>query len=304
MDSDETAAALTALLPEVGAQMAGAARHILAHPQDVAVFSMRELARRAGVPPVTLVRLAQRLGLPGYAALRRRYVEGVRAGRVFGAAATRNTEAARGIAAAAARSGDAGGFAAEFFAAEHDILRAAESGLNAAALDEAVELLAGARRVFVAARRTPFPAAFALAYALRKARPDVLMLDDIAGAPEAPLEDLERGDVIVAITFAPYSRLVLGLVERAARAGARVIGLSDSGATPLARLAGRLLFVAPTASRAFPESALGALALANLLVAMTVARLGAPAQRRIRANEQRIVASGEYLEAGTAMRRR
>lgn len=302
METDDTAAALTALLPDLGTQMAGAARHILAQPQDVAVFSMRELARRAGVPPVTLVRLAQRLGLPGYAALRRRYVDGVREGRVFGAAATRNAEAARGIADAIARGSGAKGFAAEFFAAEHAILGSAEASLDAAALEEAAGLLAGARRVFVLARRTPFPAAFALAYALRKARPDVLLLDDIAGAPEAALEDAERGDVLVAVTFAPYSRTTLGLARQAAEAGLRIIGLTDAHAAPIGRLAGRLLFAAPTASRAFPESALGTLALANLLVAMTVARLGAPAQRRIRANERRIVNSGEYLEAGPSRR--
>lgn len=303
MESDDTAAALTDLLPQLGTQMAGAAQHILAQPQDVAVFSMRELARRAGVPPVTLVRLAQRLGLPGYAALRRRYVDEVRSGRVFGAAATRNADAARGIADAMARGSDARGFAAEFFAAEHAILHSAEAGLDAAALEEAAALLAEARRVFILARRTPFPAAFALAYALRKARPDVLLLDDMAGAPEAALEDAQRGDVLVAVTFAPYSRLTLGLTQRAEAAGLRIIGLTDARTAPLGRLAGRLLFVASTASRAFPESALGTLALANLLVAATVARLGPAAQRRIRANEQRIVRSGEYVEAGPARRR-
>jgi DNA-binding MurR/RpiR family transcriptional regulator len=94
----------------------------------------------------------------------------------------------------------------------------------------------------------------------------------------------------------------MALADRAMRAGARVIGLTDSAGAPLGRLAGRLLFVAPTGSRAFPESAIGTLALANLLVAMTVARLGAPAQRRIRENELRIVASGEYLEAGARRR--
>jgi DNA-binding MurR/RpiR family transcriptional regulator len=301
MESDDTAAALQALLPGLGAQMAAAARHMIAHPQDVAVFSMRELARRAGVPPVTLVRLAQRLGLPGHAALRRRYVERVRAGHVFGAAAERNIRAARGIAAAARGAGPRD-FAAAFFAAEHAILQQAEAGLDAAALEEAAALLAGARRVFVAARRTPFPAAFALAYALRKARPDVVLLDDMSGAPEAPLEDAARGDVLVAITFAPYSRVTRALADRAAASGARIVAITDSAGAPVARLAGRLVFVAPTGSRAFPESALGTLALANLLVAMTVARLGAPAQRRIRDNERRIVASGEYLEAGARRR--
>jgi len=297
MAAEEPAAALTALLPELRSRMAGAARFILAHPEDVAVFSMREIARRAGVAPVTLVRLAQRLGLPGYGALRRRYMDGVRAGRILGAA-TRNTDAARGIALAAARAPWPRGFTEAFFAAEQDILRRAQAGLDAAALEEAASLLAAAPRVFVVARRTPFSAAFAFAYALRKARPGVLLLDDVAGAPETPLEDAAPGDAVVAFTFAPYSRITLGLAAQAMAAGARVIAVADARSTPIARLSGPLLFVATTTSRAFPESALGALALGNLLVALTVARLGDAAQRRIRANERRIVGSGEYLRAG------
>lgn len=300
MESDQTSAALTALLPELGSQMAGAARHVLAHPEDVAVFSMRELARRAGVPPVTMVRLAQRLGLPGYAELRRRYVDGVRAGRLFGPAANRNADAARDIAATAARTTGALGFAGEFFAAEQEILRRSLAKLDEAALEEAASLLAQARRVQVVGRRTTYPAAFALAYALRKARPDVFLADDAAGAPESFLEDVTAGDVLVAVTFAPYSRTTQNLASAAAKAGARIIGITDAPSAPLGKLAGRLLFVTPTASRAFPESAVGALAMGNLLVALTVAKLGAPAQRRIRANERRIVAAGEYLEARTA----
>ncbi|MBS7812534.1 MurR/RpiR family transcriptional regulator [Roseococcus pinisoli] len=299
MESDQTSAALAALLPELGAQMAGAARHVLAHPEDVAVFSMRELARRAGVPPVTMVRLAQRLGLPGYGELRRRYMDGVRAGRLLGPAANRNADAARDIAAAAARNNGALGFAGEFFAAEQEILRSSFAQLDETALDEAADLLAGARRVHVVGRRTTFPAAFALAYALRKARPDVSLIDDMGGAPEAFLEDVTAGDALVAITFAPYSRLTLSLASAAAKAGARIAGITDAPSAPLGKLAGRLLFIAPTVSRAFPESAVGALTMANLLVALTVAKLGAPAQRRIRANERRIVAGGEYLEART-----
>jgi hypothetical protein len=57
-------------------------------------------------------------------------------------------------------------------------------------------------------------------------------------------------------------------------------------------------------SRAFPESSGGAIALANLLVALAVARLAEPAQERIRKNERFLVESGEYMVAGTRSRRR
>ncbi|WP_159993819.1 MurR/RpiR family transcriptional regulator [Roseomonas sp. 18066] len=284
--------ALAALLPALSGPIAAAARHILAHPEDVAVFSMRELARRMEVPPATLVRLAQRLGFARYDALRQGYVEGVRQGHA-GGVATRNRSSARALAAADPRD-----FAEAFLAAEQEVLRQALRGLAAPAVEEAVALLAGARRVHVAGRRTAFSTAYALAYTLHKARPDVVLVGDMAGVSEAALQDVVPGDVLVVITAAPFSRPVIGMAERAAAAGARIIAIVEAAIPPLKNLAGALIFIAPAQGAAFPESTNGALAIANLLVARVVARLGAAAERRIAADERRILASGEFLLAG------
>ena len=56
-------------------QMQIAARHLIDHPQDIALMSMRDLARRAGVSPATMTRLAQFLGAEGYEDLRRDQAE-------------------------------------------------------------------------------------------------------------------------------------------------------------------------------------------------------------------------------------
>src|SRR5215471_4918975 len=53
---------------------------MLDRPDDVALLSMREQARRAGVPPATMTRLAQRLGLEGYDEVRTLYAGAVRSG--------------------------------------------------------------------------------------------------------------------------------------------------------------------------------------------------------------------------------
>ena len=61
-------------------QLQTAARYMLDRPDDVALLSMREQARRAGVPPATMTRLAKRLGLDGYDSVRELYAGAVRAG--------------------------------------------------------------------------------------------------------------------------------------------------------------------------------------------------------------------------------
>ena len=54
-------------------QLQTAARYMLDRPDDVALLSMREQARRAGVPAATMTRLAKRLGLEGYDQVRELY---------------------------------------------------------------------------------------------------------------------------------------------------------------------------------------------------------------------------------------
>src|SRR3954467_5129052 len=61
-------------------QLQTAARYVLDRPDDVALLSMREQARRAGLPPATMTRLAKRLGLEGYDEVRALYAGAVRAG--------------------------------------------------------------------------------------------------------------------------------------------------------------------------------------------------------------------------------
>ncbi len=305
MSGPDSTGALRALLPELGVQMAAAAQFVLDRPEEVVSCSMRELARRAGVPPVTFVRLAQRMGLPSYTALREEVVE-----RVLGrrrsksVAATRNMDSARAIARGASRGEAPRRFAEHFFAAEHDLLDRALSGLSDARLDKAVRLLAAAPRVFVVARRTAFTVAYGFTYALRKARSNVFLLDDAGGAPEASLEDAQKGDVLFIITFAPFSRVTHALGEQAFARGMDLIVIADTEVVPIGQHAGDLLFIAPAVSEAFPESSLGAMAIANLLTALTVASLGEPAIQRIRANENRLVESGEYVLARKRSRRR
>jgi DNA-binding MurR/RpiR family transcriptional regulator len=283
-------------LPGLGPHAAAAARHVLAHPEDVAVSSMRALAGRIKVPPVTLVRLAQRIGLPGYDALRQSYVDAVRAG------ARANEAQAERIVSLARRRG-ALGFAATFLESEHEILRRTAAGLTEERLSAAAADIASARRVFAIGWRTYHPVALAVAYALRKAKPATFVIDASGHAAGADLGEAGRGDAVIAFSTAPYSRVTHAAARLAAADGAAVVAVTDNHNAPLAEIA-RHVFLTDMRSHAFPESVTGALALGNLLVALVVARLGPPALARIRDNERRIFRTGEYLQGARTRPRR
>ncbi|MHC2432647.1 MurR/RpiR family transcriptional regulator [Bradyrhizobium sp. USDA 4451] len=289
---------------DLSGQAVEAAHYLINNPDEAAFHSMREIARRANVPPVSLVRLAQRMGLPGYGELRQRFIDTMRDRQQRDRLSpTRNEQTARALIHKVGEGTRLDDFVESFFAAELDVVRRARAHLSEERLTEAVDLLAAAPRVFVCGRRTSFTPAYTLAYALRKARPNIILLDSPGGAVESVLEDLEAGDAFVAVTFAPFNRLVHQLAEKASRSGARIISITDSFAAPMSELEG-LHFVAQSSGQAFPESTLGAIAIAHLLAALAIGRLGEPAQARIRENERFLHGSGEYLLSGKLIKRR
>ncbi|MCL8000248.1 MurR/RpiR family transcriptional regulator [Brucella sp. 21LCYQ03] len=281
---------------ELSGQMVEAAHYIINNDDEVPFYSMREIARRAGVQPVNFVRLAQKLGLEGYGDLRQLFIDSAPERHQRDRQSIhRNEASAQVLITEMGKSSGLKGFLDSFFAMEQSVLEQARAHLSEEKLENAVELLARARKVYVIGRRTAFTPAYTLAYTLQKARPDIVLLDNPGGAPEGGIDDIEPGDAFIAVTFAPFNRLVHRLTERAALSGAKVIAITDSFAAPISKIAGPLHFVAQSSGRAFPESTLGAIAIANILAALTISKLGDKAQRRIRENERFLVNSGEYL---------
>jgi DNA-binding MurR/RpiR family transcriptional regulator len=282
----EVDARLRQLMPEISGPMAGAIRFILANREEIPVRSMRELAKRANVPPVTLVRLAQRLGFEGFDEFREVYVEALISGQGFN-----RGQAAQLI--SLARAEGTLGFATKFAEGEFEVQRQAIACLKEKQLNDAVGVLTRAERIFVIGRRPFFAAAFSFAYSLRKAKPNTHLLD-AGGGMALELDRLTNKDVIVGFTSHPYSRITLGLAQMAHKQGATVIAVTDSENAPIASIADHL-FLMLVRSYAFPDSISGAQLIGNILVGLTVSKLGLPALEGIQRNETEIRESGEYV---------
>src|SRR5947209_11854448 len=78
MDHGPLADRIIKAFDTMSGQLQAGARYVLDKPNDVALLSMREQARQAGVQPATMTRLAKRLGLGGYDAVREMYAETIR----------------------------------------------------------------------------------------------------------------------------------------------------------------------------------------------------------------------------------
>ena len=72
---------ITAAFSEMPPRMRKVGTYVLDHPEDVALLSMREQARRVGVPPAAMTRFAQRIGYAGYDEMRGLFAASIR-GRI------------------------------------------------------------------------------------------------------------------------------------------------------------------------------------------------------------------------------
>lgn len=262
------------------------ARFVLEHPNDVITASMRSVGTRAGSPPATLVRFAQWLGFDGWPQLKQAFAQdmGLGSDEAYGQRAK----------ALVGRAGDHD-LVGETFEVHRRNLEATERRLGDA-LQQACALLEKARNVHVAGFRASYPVAFSFVYVYRLLRASVHLLDGQGGTLEMQCRAMERGDALLVVAFAPYSREALAVAQAAKGAGCRIVALTDSPASPLALLADATLLFSLHSPSFFP-SITSAVALSEALVELLASRAGKGVVQRIDQAEEQLFASGAYLEA-------
>ena len=159
---------------------------------------------------------------------------------------------------------------AEFAEAGRTSLEGLLNTIEPEALERAVEILARAETIHLVGIRRAFPVASYLAYALEKMQVPA-MLHSAVGKLEN-MHAIRKGDVLLAITFSPYSAETVEMAESAAARGVNVVGITDTIVSPLSKLAQQTLLVSEVDFGAFRSlSATLCLAIA-LAVAVGTAR--------------------------------
>ncbi len=266
-------------------QLQAAARFVVDHPNEVVVHSMRTIAEHAGLQPATLVRLAQALGYAGWPELKSAFAVdlGLQDAKSY-------AQRARQLAA----RGREANLAGELFAAQRHNLELTEARLGTG-LRAAARLLRQARRVHVAGFRASYAIACSFAYGYRLFRHTVQLVDGQGGGLEMQQRAIERGDALVVISFAPYSREAQQVMEAALAAGAKVLALTDSEASPLALQAHVALLFAADSPSFFPSIA-AAIATSDALLEALVAEAGPEVAAAVDSAEQQLFDSGAYLQ--------
>lgn len=250
---------LEALTPEARK----VATYVLENPQDVGVSTVREIAEAAQVKPNSVVRMARQVGFEGYDDFRAPFREEIRRGNVSFPDRVRWLQSIRA-------NGELGGLYADMVGAmlaniEETFGRISETDLKAAAED-----IWAARQVFTLgvgvnnanAQNFTYLASTGMSQFHFVPKAGSTALDDLAWANEQ--------DVLIAITCKPYRTEVVEAVKIAREQGVKIIGISDSPASPIIVGSDHGFVVAVDTPQYFPSS-LTTLSLLETLLSFVIA---------------------------------
>lgn len=287
MDGGPLSQPIVEAFESLSPQLQTAARYMLERPDDVALLSMREQARRAGVPAATMTRLAKRLGLEGYDTVRALYAGAVRDGTLgFAGKAGRQVEVQklRGEKALAAEMVQS---------LSRQVARLAEPAALARLVD-AAERLHRARRIYCLGLRSCHGAAWHFHYMLSLLSGNTVMLDDAGGTGLDAIRGAVARDVLLAASVEPYASATIEGARYAAARGVPVVALTDSEVSPLAQVATATIIVS-TESPSFLHTMTPLLAVAEILAALVAGRSGPKATAALARTEAQLTAFGVHL---------
>ncbi|WP_386082389.1 MurR/RpiR family transcriptional regulator [Vreelandella sp. F11] len=241
-------------------QLQQAARYVLEHPEEVALVSMREVARLAGVQPATMTRLAKFLGLAGYDDIRAQHAAVLRQGSDgFAAKVRQRADEGSERGASDTASLMLQGLSAQLAKlCEPDSLRR---------LEVTADRLRSARKVYVLGLRSSHAIAWHFHYVMTLLGERSVHLDGPGGTGGDGLIRATSEDVLLVISINPYAAGALELAQLAKEKGVGIVSITDSEVSPLVALSEQAVFC-PTESDSFFHTLTPALAVSEVLCSL------------------------------------
>ncbi len=276
---------------ELSPQLQRAARYVSDHPEDVAMRSLRQVARKSGLTPPTYSRLARAIGFGQYEELRdscRNEIQQMRLSLADRAALLQKTNNEN-------PEKDRGSFAANHARSAVSGIQNLIDGLDSSQLADTADHLAQADNVFLIGSMSNRTMIEYLAYMAHMVAANWQVVGQGASSAPATLASVGENDAVLAITVSPYASETVKAVRFAAAAGANAVIITDDLQSPILRHA-KFSFLTPTESLQFFPSHVAIVTLLEIIVGMVVRRLGDEGQKRINAVEQSNHAIGDYWQ--------
>lgn len=228
--------------------------YLLANYASAAYMTAAKVSETVGVSESTIVRYATELGFDGYPELQAalRY-----------AARSKLTSVER-MELLKKRIGD--DTLSKSFNSDIESIRKTLALTDRSAFDGFVTEIMNAGRIYIVGARSSASLAIFLNFYLSILFDNVQIVHTVIGSEAYDqMFKVKKGDVVLGITFPRYSKLTVEVLEFSKRAGATVLGITDSVNSPIVKTADITLF-ADNESDTFVDSLAAPLTLINALL--------------------------------------
>lgn len=241
------------------------ASYLASNADSIALSTVAELADAAGVQPSAMIRFCKILGFSGFTEMQ----------KLFRSTYPQNwPDYGSRLANLRERGAESpSALLAEFIDAGRMSLENLTNTVDSRVLDEAVKALSGADTIHVIGLRRAYAVATYLAYAFDKMEIPAMLHDSVGRLDHR--HAVRPGDVLIAITFAPYTEDTVALARHCAEAGRPVVAITDTVMSPLHQLDAMCLSVSEVDFGAFRALS----ATLSLAIALAVA-VGAERDRK------------------------
>jgi DNA-binding MurR/RpiR family transcriptional regulator len=229
------------------------ARFILANYQNVAFWTVTELAAQSGVSEATIVRFAQRLNFAGYPALQKEIRRMLRA----------DLQGMERFQLGAAQATPGSAPLDPITRKERENLSALYDAFDPKGFGRAVKALRTASEVVVVGTRSTASLAYHLSFALGKLAIKTTRVTSISSETFDLLTRLDRRACVLVIGFPRYLRELVAVLTFSRQRKLRTVSITDSAFSPLK---GDVTIYAPAESASFVAFHCAPLVLINALV--------------------------------------
>jgi DNA-binding MurR/RpiR family transcriptional regulator len=225
-------ARITSEYDSLSKQLKLIAKYVEQHRDHIGLEGIQQVAAQCQVQPSAVVRFAKHFGFSGFSEMQALFREGL----TRQIAPSRNYRARiRDIIEAGSGSLSSVEIAREFLAGSQAGMHELDVSLDEEAFRQAVDMLRETDCIWIAASRRSFPVAVYLDYALQHTDKRVCLMSGLGSMHLGQMRSVRQGDVMLAISFAPYAEETQAAAELAHERGARLIAITDSRMSPLAK---------------------------------------------------------------------
>lgn len=273
---NKTISALKQALPGLPPRLRLVAKYIVDHPSDFGLDPIRETARKCGVSTFTLVRMAQRLEFASYDELR----EPFRHALVTTSDLVERPDWVDGMRA----QSEMGRIQADATINAMAIVQRSLERQSPEQMERVATMLLEAPNVYLTAVRASYALAYYFHYVGRMALPTLQLIPRHINSAIDELQYAQPGDVMIAISFTPYSRETIDACKFAHKRGVKLVMISDSDVISSEFEPDEILIASAISTHHF-GCFTGAMAVIENLLAVLVQLGGEDARERIESYE-------------------